>query len=61
MSIMSYCISSKKMGELEPILTKKKKKMVDYQFIMQIDHIVHVTPCPDEVHSTCNCKGTYVH
>ena len=20
-----------------------------------------VTPCPDEVHSTCNCKGAYVH
>ena len=20
-----------------------------------------VTPHPDEVHSTCNCKGTYVH
>ena len=20
-----------------------------------------VTPCPDEVHSTCNCRGTYVH
>ena len=21
----------------------------------------HVTPRPDEVHSTCNCKGAYVH
>ena len=21
----------------------------------------YVTPCPDEVHSTCNCRGTYVH
>ena len=20
-----------------------------------------VTPCPDEVHSTCNCKASYVH
>ena len=20
-----------------------------------------ITPCPDEVHSTCNCRGTYVH
>ena len=20
-----------------------------------------VTPRPDEVHSTCNCRGTYVH
>ena len=20
-----------------------------------------VTPSPDEVHSTCNCKGAYVH
>ena len=20
-----------------------------------------VTPCPDEVHSICNCRGTYVH
>ena len=20
-----------------------------------------VIPCPDEVHSTCNCKGAYVH
>ena len=20
-----------------------------------------VTPCPDEVHSTCNCKCAYVH
>ena len=20
-----------------------------------------VTPCPGEVHSTCNCKGAYVH
>ena len=20
-----------------------------------------VTPHPDEVHSTCNCKGAYVH
>ena len=20
-----------------------------------------VTPCLDEVHSTCNCKGAYVH
>ena len=20
-----------------------------------------VTPCPDEVYSTCNCKGAYVH
>ena len=21
----------------------------------------NVTPRPDEVHSTCNCKGAYVH
>ena len=21
----------------------------------------NVTPRPDEVHSTCNCRGTYVH
>ena len=21
----------------------------------------HVTPYPDEVHSICNCRGTYVH
>ena len=20
-----------------------------------------VTPCPDEVHSICNCRGAYVH
>ena len=20
-----------------------------------------VTPCPDEVHNTCNCRGAYVH
>ena len=20
-----------------------------------------VTPCPDKVHSTCNCRDTYVH
>ena len=20
-----------------------------------------VTPCPDEVHITCNCRGAYVH
>ena len=23
--------------------------------------VIHVTPRPDEVHSTCNCKGAYVH
>ena len=28
--------------------------------VMQPDAIF-VTPRPDEVHSTCNCKGTYVH
>ena len=24
-------------------------------------HEVFVTPHPDEVHSTCNCKGAYVY
>ena len=24
-------------------------------------HVCHVTPRPDEVHSTCNCRGAYVH
>ena len=22
---------------------------------------VYVTLCPDEMHSTCNCRGAYVH
>ena len=25
------------------------------------EHQTAVTPCPDEVHSICNCRGTYVH
>ena len=28
---------------------------------MVIIFMLSVTPRPDEVHSTCNCKGAYVH
>ena len=27
----------------------------------KIHNVFHVTPRPDEVHSICNCRGTYVH
>ena len=29
--------------------------------MINVLYVPNVTPHPDEVHSTCNCKGAYVH
>ena len=26
-----------------------------------LSYLLYVTPGPNEVHSTCNCRGAYVH
>ena len=42
------------------------RSLVPYQRLVSLSKInvfetYDVTPCPDEVHSTCNYRGTYVH
>ena len=35
--------------------------MILWVFIEFFGVKIVLTPCPDEVHSTCNCRGAYVH
>ena len=42
-------------------LTKLLRKRVKFEWTDKCQDSLDVTPRPDEVHNTCNCKGAYVH